>query len=44
MSLGDNEELNGAVRGDYRRWFFFPDTTVEVQDSVLVKDGVLQTP
>jgi len=44
MSLGDNEELNGAVRGDYRRWFFFPDTTVEVDDTVLVKDGVLQTP
>ena len=44
MSLGDNEELNGAVRGDYRRWFFFPDTTVEVEGAALVKDGVLQTP
>lgn len=32
MSLGDNEELGGAVRGGggYRRWFFFPDATVTV--------------
>lgn len=44
MSLGDNEELGGAVRGDYRRWFFFPDTTVEVEATVLVKDGALQAP
>lgn len=30
LSLGDNEELGGAVRGGWRRWFFFPDATVEV--------------
>jgi len=41
MSLGDNEELGGAVRGGYRRWFFFPDTTVEVDGKVLVRDGQL---
>jgi len=28
LSLGDNEELGGSVRGGYRRWFFFPDATV----------------
>ncbi|BDC48428.1 hypothetical protein F183_A07440 [Bryobacterales bacterium F-183] len=34
MSLGDNEELGGAVRGGagYRRWFFFPDATIQVTD------------
>jgi hypothetical protein len=30
LSLGDNEELGGAVRGGFVRWFFFPDATVEV--------------
>lgn len=28
LSLGDNEELGGAVRGGAARWFFFPDATV----------------
>jgi len=42
MSLGDNEELGGAVRGPYRRWLFFPDATVEIGDVVLVRDGVLR--
>lgn len=34
MSLGDNEELGGAVRGGggYRRWFFFPDATIQLTD------------
>jgi len=41
MSLGDNEELGGAVRGGYHRWLFFPDATVEVDDAVLVLDGRL---
>lgn len=31
LSLGDNEELGGAVRGGFVRWFFFPDATVEVR-------------
>jgi len=30
LSLGDNQELGGAVRGGFVRWFFFPDATVEV--------------
>lgn len=42
MSLGDNQELGGAVRGGYRRWLFFPDATVEVGGTVLVRDGTLQ--
>ncbi len=42
MSLGDNEELGGTVRGGYRRWLFFPDATVEVGGTVLVRDGTLQ--
>ena len=30
LSLGDNEEVGGAVRGGGVRWLFFPDTTVTV--------------
>lgn len=42
LSLGDNEELGGAVRGGAVQWFFFPDATVVVGGSViLVKDGKL---
>jgi hypothetical protein len=41
LSLGDNEELGGAVRGGFRRWFFFPDATVEVEGRALVRDGKL---
>jgi hypothetical protein len=44
MSLGDNEELGGDVRGGYRRWFFFPDATVEVDGETLVRDGKLLVP
>ena len=41
MSLGDNEELGGSVRGGGRRWFFFPDATVEVDGRILVESGHL---
>ncbi len=41
MSLGDNTELGGRVEGDFVRWFFFPDATVEVNGQLLVKDGKL---
>lgn len=41
MSLGDNQELGGAVRGNFARWFFFPDATVEVDGKTLVRDGKL---
>jgi leucyl aminopeptidase (aminopeptidase T) len=30
LSLGDNSELGGNVRGGFTRWFFFPEATVEV--------------
>lgn len=30
LSLGDNEELGGKVRGRFVRWLFFPDAVVEV--------------
>jgi hypothetical protein len=39
MSLGDNEELGGKVRGDFRRWFFFPDATISSYSDAIVKDG-----
>lgn len=41
LSLGDNQELGGSVRGSFVRWFFFPDATVEVNGRVLVRDGKL---
>jgi hypothetical protein len=42
MSLGDNTELGGSVRGGLVRWLFFPDTTVRVGDDVIVLDGKLK--
>ena len=41
MSLGDNAELGGNVRGGFVRWFFFPDATVEVDGRPLVSRGKL---
>jgi hypothetical protein len=41
LSLGDNEELGGNVRGNFVRWFFFPDATVHVDFRYLVRDGKL---
>lgn len=35
MSLGDNEEIGGAVRGGFRRWFFFPNAKVEVKGKTI---------
>ncbi len=43
VSLGDNEELGGAVRGNFVRWFFLTDATVHVDFRYLVRDGILQT-
>jgi hypothetical protein len=42
LSLGDNAELGGAVRGDYVRWNLFTDATVEAGGEVWVRDGKLQ--
>jgi hypothetical protein len=41
LSLGDNTELAGAVRGGASRWLFFPDTTVAVGNERIVVDGRL---
>ncbi len=42
MSLGDNTELGGSVRGGVVRWLFFPDATVRVGADVVVRDGKLR--
>jgi hypothetical protein len=41
LSLGDNEEIGGQVRGGGVRWLFFPNTTVTVGGTTLVKAGKL---
>jgi leucyl aminopeptidase (aminopeptidase T) len=41
LSLGDNTELGGNVRGGYVRWNFFIDATVTVGSDVWVRDGRL---
>jgi hypothetical protein len=41
MSLGDNSELGGTVRGGVVRWLFFPDATVTVGADVIAQDGKL---
>jgi hypothetical protein len=42
MSLGDNTELGGNVRGGAVRWLFFPGATVRAGADVIVRDGELQ--
>jgi hypothetical protein len=39
MSLGDNSELGGNVRGGGIRWLFFPDATVTAAGEPLVTTG-----
>jgi len=39
LSLGDNTELGGKVKGDYVRWNFFTDATVQAGGVTMVKDG-----
>jgi hypothetical protein len=41
MSLGDNSELGGDVRGGGIRWLFFPDATVVAGRETLVERGRL---
>jgi len=41
LSLGDNTELGGNVKGNYVRWNFFTDATVTVGGEVWIKDGKL---
>jgi len=42
MSLGDNTELGGNVRGGVVRWLFFPEATVRVGADVIVREGKLE--
>ena len=44
LSLGDNQELGGNIKGGFVRWFFFPNATVAVKDQNLVQDGKLVEP
>ena len=41
LSLGDNSELGGEVRGPYVRWNFFIEATVTVAGEVWVEGGTL---
>lgn len=43
MSLGDNSELGGEVRGGVVRWLFFPDASVTAGGTSIVSSGRLQT-
>jgi hypothetical protein len=44
LSLGDNSELGGNVKGDYVRWNLFTDTTLSAGGRVWVRDGKLTVP
>ncbi|MBV8201234.1 MAG: hypothetical protein JOZ15_11480 [Acidobacteria bacterium] len=44
LSLGDNSELGGQVKGPYVRWNFFTDATVTVAGRQWVRDGKLLPP
>jgi len=44
LSLGDNSELGGTVKGGYVRWNLFTDATVTAGGKVWVKDGKLTVP
>ncbi len=39
LSLGDNTELGGNVKGGYVRWNFFIDATLTVGNEIWIKDG-----
>ena len=41
LSLGDNTEVAGAVRGGGSRWLFFDDTTITVGGDRIVENGRL---
>lgn len=44
LSLGDNSELGGNVRGGGIRWLFFPDATVVAGGAAIVENGRLAAP
>ena len=39
LSLGDNSELGGNVKGGYVRWNFFTNATVQVGNDIWIKGG-----
>jgi len=41
LSLGDNSELGGRVKGNYVRWTFFTDATVAVGKEIWLRNGKL---
>ncbi len=41
LSLGENGELGGKIKGDYSRWNFFTDATVEIDGVAWVENGKL---
>jgi len=41
LSLGDNAELGGAVRGGYVRWNFFTDLTITIGSTTWIRSGKL---
>ena len=41
LSLGDNSELGGNVKGNYVRWNFFTNATVKVNGEAWVLEGVM---
>lgn len=41
LGLGDNFEVGGEVRGGGVRWLFFPNTTITVGGTTLVRNGKL---
>jgi len=41
LSLGDNAELGGSVRGGYVRWNFFTDLTIAIGGTTWVRGGRL---
>jgi len=44
LSLGDNSELGGQVKGPYVRWNFFADASVTAGGRTWVRDGKLLPP
>jgi hypothetical protein len=44
LSLGDNSELGGTVKGEYVRWNLFTDATLTAGGQVWVRDGKLTVP
>ncbi len=41
LSLGDNTELGGKVKGGYVRWNFFVDATITTGNEIWIKEGTL---